>query len=91
MGTWAGGKFVTLKATGLKPATLGSEFQQRPQLRVHRFVMRFRGVAPLSWRPEKMLLGEIDYTFWQQLLQVLHTKLGNVCAGKVEKFKFCHF
>jgi hypothetical protein len=30
---------ITIEVTGLRPATLGSEFKQRPQLRVHRFVM----------------------------------------------------
>jgi len=30
---------ITTKVTGLRPATLGSEFEQRPQLRVHRFVI----------------------------------------------------
>jgi len=30
---------ITMEVTGLRPATLSSEFRQRPQLRVHRFVI----------------------------------------------------
>ena len=40
--SWKKFSCITIEVTGLRPATLGSEFEQRPQLRVHRFVMPLR-------------------------------------------------